>query len=380
VPGHSDTRFDAAEVLRRLARPRLVGTDGWHATRETVRSLFAGLGYDSQTLPFDFSPVPGRCALPTAGAILLLDSALCGALLLADRPTPALIITLAAGAAIALIALSMPLASDRLRWRALRGENLLFQRPGTRARWILMAHYDSKSQLVPLLLRAPAGFVGGLAWLVLTGIAVLGHIEPPGVAGPFIAGIAGMLAGAAFLFSWAGNASPGALDNASGVATLLAVAAQDRGGDIAFLVSDAEEMGLVGARAAARVLPDVEGVINIDGIDDTGEFRVFDRYGLPRRGTAPALRHALFAAARDAGVPITGRDAPVGILLDHMSIARAGTPALTLLRGSLRSLARVHLPQDDLQRLTGNGVNEAAALLGRALHVLRGVAPSTDPR
>jgi hypothetical protein len=79
-------------------------------------------------------------------------------------------------------------------------------------------------------------------------------------------------------------------------------------------------------------------------------------------------------------VPITGRDAPVGILLDHMSIARAGTPALTLLRGSLRSLARVHLPQDDLQRLTGNGVNEAAALLGRALHVLRGVAPSTDPR
>jgi hypothetical protein len=62
---------------------------------------------------------------------------------------------------------------------------------------------------------------------------------------------------------------------------------------------------------------------------------------------------------------------PFGILLDHNPIVEAGTPALTLLRGSIRSLRRVHRPIDDLTRLTGEGVRQAVELGCAALFLLR---------
>jgi len=178
-------------------------------------------------------------------------------------------------------------------------------------------------------------------------------------------------------FCWVENNSPGALDNASGVAALLGLAHQQRGaGDVALLVTDAEELGLAGARAIAQDLPSVIGAINLDGIDDVGHFLVVERFGWPRRrGQAAHLAAALLRAGQDLKLDLRRRDAPFGIMLDHMPIVDGGTPALSLMRGGVESLRRVHRPADNLAHLRGGGVASAIELVGRALDLLRAQEP-----
>src|SRR5690606_19091292 len=120
------------------------------------------------------------------------------------------------------------------------------------------------------------------------------------------------------------------------LATLLGIAERERtADDIAFLVTDAEELGLAGARAIAPRMPPVFGVINVDGIDDHGTFHVVERFGWPRKkGLAPHLAAAVLGAADRLGMSARRRDAPFGILLDHMPLVEAGTPALSIMRGS----------------------------------------------
>jgi Zn-dependent M28 family amino/carboxypeptidase len=186
-------------------------------------------------------------------------------------------------------------------------------------------------------------------------------------------GAIGVVAGAILVFCWVDNRSPGALDNASGVVALLGVAEREfAAGDVAFIVTDAEELGLVGARTVASQLPPSFGVINVDGLDDDGHFYLIERFGWPKkRGAAPHLAAALLSAAAKRNVEARRRDVPIGLLLDHLPIVDAGTPALTLMRGKLSSLRRVHRPADNLEHLKGSGVEESVHLLCDALAHLR---------
>ncbi len=54
-----------------------------------------------------------------------------------------------------------------------------------------------------------------------------------------------------------------------------------------------------------------------------------------------------------------------------MSFVKAGIPAFTLMRGTLRSMARVHRPADSVEHLRGDGVQAAVKLLVAALEELR---------
>ena len=153
---------------------------------------------------------------------------------------------------------------------------------------------------------------------------------------------------------------------------------QRAAGDVALLVTDAEELGLAGSRAIARSLPTVIGAINLDGIDDAGPFYLMERFGWPRkRGRAPHLAAALLRAGAELHLDVRRRDTPFGILLDHMPLVEGGTPALTIMRGGLGSLRRVHRPGDDLAHLRGQGIPPAMRLVSRALELLRAQEPGT---
>jgi Zn-dependent M28 family amino/carboxypeptidase len=182
-----------------------------------------------------------------------------------------------------------------------------------------------------------------------------------------------VVTGVILVFCYVDNRSPGALDNASGVVAALGIAARERkAGDVAFLITDAEELGLAGATAAAAGLPAVFGVINLDGLDDTGTFYVFERFGIMRKkGLAPHLAVALLQEADALGLNADRRDLPFGIPVDHIPIVRAGVPALTVMRGTMKSLRRVHRPTDDLDHLRGDGVAKAIDLVSGALDRLR---------
>jgi Zn-dependent M28 family amino/carboxypeptidase len=116
----------------------------------------------------------------------------------------------------------------------------------------------------------------------------------------------------------------------------------------------------------------VFGVINLDGLDDTGTFYVFERFGIMRKkGLAPHLAVALLQEADALGLNADRRDLPFGIPVDHIPIVRAGVPALTVMRGTMKSLRRVHRPTDDLDHLRGDGVDKAIDLVSGALVRLR---------
>jgi len=68
-----------------------------------------------------------------------------------------------------------------------------------------------------------------------------------------------------------GNRSAGAVDNASGVATVLGAAATLPDANLGVLITDAEELGLAGARAwCAETTRRRVPVLNCDGVDDDG--------------------------------------------------------------------------------------------------------------
>lgn len=364
--------FDVQETLTAIARPRLSTSAGFDEVAADVRRRFEGLGYDTVELPFTFAPWVGRFALSIAALAYVFGIVITGVFLLSNAPRGAAVALLLGAAGAGATAIGAMRLTDRARRGRRQGMNRLFRPAGARPAYLLMAHLDSKSQLVPLSLRAPAIMVASAAWLVLLGMAFAMAVRPVGGGAVFLVAIAAVIAGTLLALSWAGNDSPGALDNASGVATLLGVAARERGaGDVAFLVTDAEELGLAGARHAARKIPPVHGVINIDGVDDIGHFWIVERSGWRRRGLTANIAAALLTAAAKLEVPAFRRRLPIGMLLDHIPVARAGIPALSLLRGAVRSLHRVHRPSDDPAHLRGTGVERAVELLCAALEELR---------
>jgi hypothetical protein len=367
------TTFDAAAALREVARPRLTGSEGAAEVAAVIRQRLQGLGYDVQERGFSFSPWPGRFGITVAGALYLVATIAAAALLGAGNPFAAISLLLVLLVTVGLLGLFAVPAIDRLPFRPQQGANLFAQRPGSRPRYIIMAHRDSKSQPVPLAFRGPAIVVGVLVWLALLIAAAIATVQPlPGVL-VLVLGVLGAAAGIVLILCWVDNRSPGALDNASGVVAALAIAARERdAGDVAFLITDAEELGLAGARAAAPHLPPVFGVINIDGLDDEGSFYVLERFGTFRkRGLAPHLAVALLQEAEALGETVRRRDLPFGVPVDHIPIVRAGIPALTVMRGTVRSLRRVHQTSDDLNHLRGDGIRRGVDLVCGALVRLR---------
>jgi hypothetical protein len=365
--------FDAGAVLREIARPRLTGSEGAAEVAAALHRRFQELGYRVDEQSFDFNPLPGRYGITAIGALYLAATVGAAVLLHLNSPAAAVSVLLLLLALTAIMALLAVMAIDALPYGRQQGSNLFARRPDRRPRYIVMAHRDSKSQLVPLAFRGPAIVTAVLAWVALLFAALVGMDRQVSATLLLLLGSIAAAAGVSLILCLVDNRSPGALDNASGVAAALGIAEAERAAaDVAFLITDAEELGLAGARAAAPHLPPVFGVINLDGLDDHGTFYVFERFGLVRKqGLAPHLAAALLQEADARGEAIERRDLPAGIPVDHVPIVRAGTPALTLMRGSMQSLRRVHRPADSLDRLEGDGVTRTVALVTGALVRLR---------
>ncbi|MFO7893600.1 MAG: M28 family peptidase [Longimicrobiales bacterium] len=361
--------IDAAEIreiLTSLARPRMTGSAGAREVATELRDRFGALGYQTREMAFSFSTLPGRYGLPVAGVVLLATALSAAWLLTGGRWAPALAV-LCAGLALATLPLLFLATLLRsLPWGRVETANLLFTRETPR--WIIMAHRDTKSQWAPTLVRTGALVLAVLAWATLAALAVAslphGIGAPAGLVGAG-AGALGM-AGAVLAGSPSQNASPGALDNGTGLAALLALAARVPP-DVAFLVTDGEELGLAGARAAVDDLPNVAGIINLDGLDDVGPVRIVEARVGRRRAAVDAVAGALLEDARALGIEAVRRPLPPFVLVDHEPLAAAGRPALTLLKGRWRSLLRTHRPSDTADRLTGAGAATVAELVLTAL-------------
>jgi Zn-dependent M28 family amino/carboxypeptidase len=229
-----------------------------------------------------------------------------------------------------------------------------------------VAHLDSKSQPVPIAVRALGVMATIVVWIAAYAVAAA-QLLGADVARmwPWI-GSVGLVAGLPVIASVVRARSPGALDNASGVATVLCVVERlARDYPVGVLLTSAEELGLAGARSWVRGR--ARGVaINVDGVDDRGTLRLIYSGRRPR-----ALLTTLSDAARAAGKGVRSGPLLPGVLLDGVALADGGWDVVTVSKGAWRTVARIHTPRDDLSSLTGRGVAEAADTVARAMGELR---------
>ena len=229
--------------------------------------------------------------------------------------------------------------------------NLIAVRPRARITAWLAAHYDSKGQPISMaarLILAAAFLVG-----CLVALAVLLAGGPPlALAVPFALG-------ALFVaLSRVSGGSPGAVDNGSGVVTVLStVDALPPAAAVGVVFTDAEEQGLLGARTLVReranLLTDTS-LINFDGIDDRGRTIAFVHRGGPIvDGIVGSL-----GARRARLLPV---------LVDGLALAPAARECMTIMRGDWGTARVVHTPRDTADRLTLVGAQLVAAAVADVL-------------
>lgn len=359
----------AKRLLDELARePRPAGSEAERAARDLCAARLAAAGFAVREELFDYSAFPGRYATALGGGCS--GAALVVAALFGGRGSGAAALGVLVGA-LALLAV----AGQWLLCRGVvdapllrrRGINLVATR-GAPTLW-LVAHLDSKSQPVPILMRAGGIVLSAILWVTALGVALAqARGAELGGAWPWLAG-AGVLAALPVAASVVGVRSPGAVDNASGAAAvLLAAEAVPPDAEIGVLMPSAEELGLAGARAWARGRP--PGVaVNCDGVDDRGMLTLMYSGGRPERLLAVAA-----GAAASSGQTVRARWLVPGILTDGVALADAGWEAVTVSRGTLGTLARVHRPGDRAECLDGGGIADAARLIAAMVGMLRGPA------
>jgi len=76
------------------------------------------------------------------------------------------------------------------------------------------------------------------------------------------------------------------------------------------------------------------------------------------------------AVRASADEPTRVRRMPLGLLLDSVALSDAGWRSVTVSRGSLASLRRVHTRDDSLEHLRGDGISRTARVLARAAEAL----------
>jgi hypothetical protein len=241
----------------------------------------------------------------------------------------------------------------------LSGVNLIAVRPRVRIATWLTAHYDSKGQPLSMASRLVAAGLAAVGAAELAGIGLRGLFGTLGL-GPADAllGCAGLLGAALLAVNRVTDHSAGAVDNGSGVIAALAtvdVLPPDAG--VGIILSDAEEYGLLGARAIVRERANLftdTAVVNFDGIDD--------------RGAPVALVHrpgpTVDAVARATGARRWRR---LPVLVDGIAFGTAARECVTLMRGDWSTARIVHTSGDTVERLTLEGARQMCEGVARAL-------------
>lgn len=376
------------ELLERLAEtPRENGTAALHETAIWLADTLRALGVEVELVPFVAHPH----VLRLTGVWMLAAGLLYARWLLAGR--------LRAAAAVALLAPTAVLLQLELRapvygWLgAQREQHVLARIPAAapEQRLILSAHYDTKTDLLDHVERAPVDWLGlPVAALLLAGVAAArsqrsrrrrGLVRGAAAAAVLygIASFAALSAGA-FL----PGRSPGALDDGASCAALVRLAAElardpPARTEVELLFLAAEEIGVQGSRLYAQErfpgpprLP--TQVVNLEGLGASPHHQIvrLEVSALGAWPPDPKLAATLGAVHRRVlGAPLERTAYPAAT--DARSFLRQGIPAATLTsqEPGRRFPRHLHSARDGRQR-----VDEAS--LEASLRFLRAVLREID--
>lgn len=363
--------FDAGRALEhveRLSYPRRAGTPQERQAARYILHTFGALGLTRWRERFAVPHVARGVGVRLIFAVCAV-AVVAGVRLWAAWPLAGVACWLAAAVLVnAPWKLAQGLAG---RWPSrMASLNVLARRPLDAAeeapvRVVFMAHYDSKSQAFPTGVRV--GLV--VAATVTCGLlAGCGTLAAGGWPTPVGAGAAGWLTTlvvallAALAANVTGNRSPGALDNGTGLGTLLELARtwRPRPGapaEVLFVATGSEEMGLDGARdfvrrheAWWREKPTL--LVNLDSVG-AGE-------RLYLAGSPAALRLAQ-ATADDLDLP-WARLRVLGAGMDHEPFAARGLAAVSVLGDVVGRSMAMHSRRDTIDRVETPALERAGRL------------------
>jgi len=347
---------DPHTLLEDLAAPRLVGSAAHQRARAVLTAALEARGFAVQVHRFPASAARMRLAALGGAAVALLGIA--AALRVLGGPRAGQLALWTAGLT-ATATLAAVAAAWARRPPTPEGRNLIATRSAARPRVWLVAHYDSKGQGLSMLGRLVAVALAGLGTMGLAAAGGLALLGADVARGWWLAAAAGAgIGGYGLLAAGLRNDSPGAVDNGTGVVAALAVAAAlPAPFPLGVILTDAEELGLLGAAALAReraALFRDAAVVNLDGIDDRGATIAF----MHRPGPVVAAVAAALAARRARWLPV---------LVDGVPLGRVSREAVTVLRGDAVTMAVVHRPADTVARIALTGVDAVAAGVATAL-------------
>ena len=374
--------------ITQLAFPRLVGSAGEAKAQDYIVQQFSELGLDVTREPFFFTKFPAE----------VLPRLLCGLFVLVVLSVPwfgerfPILICL-----VCLLSLSVALLFNQWQkrfeglydvGRKHHSENIVAtngREPNDNTPvFLFVAHYDSKSQVLPIAVRAVAYGIAIVGLTALTTIMVINiailvwfpdHIILGWLSDPIIWSVAGTTTLCLLLLqiNFTQNRSPGGFDNASGVGVMLEVArvlmARGEKKSITFLAAGAEEYGMCGALRYAQNHADKYDqentyVINLDGLGVGNGVNVVTGYGIPPVRTANVLADRLQVSGESLGIQVSERHLPIGVGLDSIPIASRGFETVTLTAGDVGRVAlKVHSKQDRCDLLNVEGLQQVGELI-----------------
>lgn len=381
-----DSSFDANRAYQHvmhLAFPRGVGSAGETEARAYLVRHFTELGLHVAREPFHFTKFPSE-VLPRLICAIFTPIVLLVPWLGERFPMP--VCLLCTG--------SLAVATVFTQWRQwleklydvgkkYRSENVIATNdvPGLNdvpssadtATLLFMAHYDSKSQVLPIAVRAAAYGIAIVGLTSLTSVTLAKVLFNLWLPTGFLWGIAGTTAFCLLLlqFNFTQNRSPGGFDNASGVGVLLELARycqEHRGSRCIFLATGAEEYGLCGAlryiqRHADALRTTKTYVINLDGLGVGKSVNLITRYGIPPVRTAQKLA-AKLSTENLACNKVRERYFPIGVGFDSIPIASRGFEAVTLTSGDVGKVAlKVHSKHDRGELLNVESLQRVGELI-----------------
>ena len=375
--------------IRQLAFPRLVGSAGEAKAQDYIVQQFSELGLDVTRESFSFTKFPAE----------VLPRLLCGLFVPVVLSVPWLgerfpiLVCL-----VCLLSLSVALLFTQWQkrfeglydvGRRYHSENILAtngRKPNdTTPALLFIAHYDSKSQVLPIAVRAVAYGIAIVGLTVLTTVMVIkvliaawkpsDHITLVWLPDPIVWIAAGTTTLCLLLLqiNFTQNRSPGGFDNASGVGVMLEAArvlmARDEKKSITFLATGAEEYGMCGAlryvqKHADEYHQENTYVINLDGLGVGNGVNVVTRYGIPPVRTTDALTCFFRASGESLGIQVSERYLPIGVGLDSIPIASRGFETVTLTAGDVgRAALKIHSKQDRCTLLNIESLQQVGELI-----------------
>jgi Zn-dependent M28 family amino/carboxypeptidase len=386
-----EERFDASRAfvhIERLARlRRLPGTPGEADARAYIKAACAEGGLEMAEDIFHYTGAPLVVAMPliTLGLALLCVA---GSVVYLVGSSVAMFVLgiVILGALFLSFKWSATFESFAAKDGNKESSNLLGTVEGRTSRGtvIVSAHYDSKSQLMPVSVRVALYLLGFMTAglfafaLIAVGAVMMSGPDLSGSTAGFVITLLPAVCLLALSINVTGNRSPGALDDASGISVILELGRLIKGEplrnlDLVVACFGCEEVGLVGSSkymnsyAAELKESGPLYMLNFDmPFSPSGSIFLSTAFEMPPVKTSAVLNEKTREAAKSMGIELKGVYLPVGAAADHMPWVKNGYEATCFVSPA----TFVHSSRDTVERINREGLRRAGDIALETLRLL----------